>query len=250
MSDKPRLRLHVADDLSTEAFVTLPREQSHYLAAVMRATIGEAVLLFNGRDGEWRAHIFSLAKNAAILEVEEQTRPQATEPDLWLLAAPIKKDRIDLVAEKAGELGASALWPVFTRRTVMSRVNSDRLAAHLLEAAEQCERLTVPTLIEPVALDKALTDWDERRILLFLDESGSGPPLAEVLADLEDGPLAVLVGPEGGFAPEEQRMVAELPFTRAVSLGPRILRAETAAIAALAIIQAIRGDWRKGQPRL
>ncbi|MGE5476915.1 MAG: 16S rRNA (uracil(1498)-N(3))-methyltransferase [Bacteroidales bacterium] len=238
------LRLFVPADLAA-APLTLGKEQSHYVANVMRARPGDDVLLFNGRDGEWRGRLDNVAKNAVTVAVEAQTRPQAAEPDLWLLAAPIKKDRVDLVAEKAAELGASALWPVFTRRTVMSRVNSERLAAHMVEAAEQCERLTVPEVMEPAPLDKALAGWDAARTLLFLDESGGGAPLAEVLNSLPAGPLAVLVGPEGGFAPEERALLARLPFARPVGLGPRILRAETAAIAALAIVQAVRGDWAR-----
>ncbi|MGE5547155.1 MAG: 16S rRNA (uracil(1498)-N(3))-methyltransferase [Solirubrobacterales bacterium] len=248
MTETARFRLHVAAELSAGARVALPREQSHYLANVMRAEAGEAVAVFNGRDGEWLARLARVAKNAAELEVERQTRPQAPEADLWLLAAPIKKERIDLVAEKAAELGASALWPVFTRRTVMSRVNSERLAAHMVEAAEQCERLTVPELKEPLPLERALAGWDHARVLIFLDESGGGPPIAEALAALPAGPLAVLVGPEGGFTPEERALLAGLPFARPVSLGPRILRAETAAIAALAVVQAVKGDWTQ-RPR-
>lgn len=250
MTSKPRLRLYVSADLAVDQSVTLPREQSHYVASVMRASVGEAVLVFNGRHGEWLAHIATLTKNAAILAISHQSRSQSAEPDLWLLAAPIKKDCIDLVAEKASELGASALWPVFTRRTVVNRVNSERLQAHLMEAAEQCERLTIPVLMEPTTLEKALAGWDHSRILLFLDESGGGTPIAHVLADLAGDRLAVLVGPEGGFTPEERTMLVQLPFTRPVSLGPRILRAETAAIASLAVIQALRGDWRKSEPRL
>lgn len=245
MTDRPRFRLFVSAPLAADIAVELPREQAHYLSAVMRARIGEPVLLFNGKDGEWLGVIEFLAKNAATLAVTTQTRPQAAEPDLWLLAAPIKKERIDLVAEKAAELGASALWPVFTRRTVMSRVNTERLSAHMIEAAEQCERLTVPEVKPPAALDKVLAAWDAQRVLLFLDESGSGSPIAEILSSLPAAPLAVLVGPEGGFAPEERALLARLPFARPVSLGPRILRAETAAIAALAIVQAIRGDWTR-----
>lgn len=241
------LRLFVPFDLGPDVALTLPKEQAHYLANVMRAKAGEAVALFNGRDGEWRAALERVAKNNVELVVVEQTRAQAAEPDLWLLAAPIKKDCIDLVAEKAAELGASALWPVFTRRTVMSRVNTERLAARMVEAAEQCERLTVPEVMAPVALDKALAGWDAARTLLFLDEGGSGAPIAEALTG-STGPLAVLVGPEGGFAAEERAALAGLPFARAVSLGPRILRAETAAIAALAIVQAIAGDWTR-RPR-
>lgn len=248
MTDRPRFRLFVSADLIDGAHMTLPREQAHYLANVMRAQAGETVSVFNGRDGEWLARLDVVSKNAATLTAERQTRPQASEPDLWLLAAPIKRERVDLVAEKAAELGASALWPVFTRRTVMSRVNAERLSAHMVEAAEQCERLTVPELKEPVALDKALAGWDAARPLLFLDESGGGAPIAEALAALPEGPLAVLVGPEGGFDDHERVLLARLPFATPVSLGPRILRAETAAIAALAVVQAVRGDWTR-KPR-
>lgn len=235
-STRPRLRLFVDAPLHTGASVTLPREQSHYVVTVMRAAPGEAVALFNGRDGEWRAHIAAAAKSAVTLELEALTRPQAPEPDLWLLAAPIKKDRFDLIAEKAAELGASRLWPVITRRTIIGRVNAERLAAHLVEAAEQCERLTVPELGEAMALDKALAGWPHDRPLLHLDESGGGAPLAEVAAALPAGPAAILVGPEGGFDESERRLLASLPFARPVGLGPRILRAETAPLAALAVL--------------
>jgi 16S rRNA (uracil1498-N3)-methyltransferase len=238
------IRLHVTADLGPGP-LALCKEHAHYVANVMRAKAGEDVLVFNGRDGEWGGRFETVAKNNVTLLLDAQTRPQADEPDLWLVAAPIKKERIDLVAEKASELGASALWPVFTRRTVMSRVNTERLAAHMVEAAEQCERLSVPVVMEPAPLDKALAGWDAGRILLFLDETGTGAPIAEVLAGLPAGPLAVLVGPEGGFAPEERAALAKLPFAKPVSLGPRILRAETAAIAALSIVQAICGDWSR-----
>lgn len=239
------LRLFITADLDAGVRLELCKEHAHYLANVMRAKTGDDVLVFNGRDGEWRGTLSHVAKNAVTLAVDSQTRPQAAEPDLWLLAAPIKKDCIDLVAEKVAELGASALWPVFTRRTVASRVNTERLGAHMREAAEQCERLTVPELLDPAPLDKVLAGWDGSRTLLFLDESGGGTPIAQVLADVPAGPLAVLVGPEGGFADEERALLARLPFARPVGLGPRILRAETAAIAALAVVQAIRGDWAR-----
>lgn len=241
MSQAPRFRLFIDQPL-TAAPLTLGREQSHYLANVMRARVGEMVSLFNGRDGEWRAIIQAASKNAVTLAVDVQTRPQAAEPDIWLLAAPIKKERIDLVAEKAAELGASALWPVLTRRTNMGRVNTDRLRAHLIEASEQCERLTVPALFDPIDLDKALSGWDHARPLIFLDESGTGAPLSDILAD-RPAKLAILTGPEGGFDPAERAMLAQCPFARPASLGPRILRAETAALAALSIAQSICGDW-------
>lgn len=241
MTDRPRLRLFVPADLAADADLALGKEQSHYLANVMRAKTGEAVLLFNGRDGEWLAEVTQAAKSTVRLAVRRRTRPQTAEPDLWLLAAPLKKDNTDLVAEKAAELGASALWSVFTRRTVAARVNAERLRAHLAEAAEQCERLTVPDLKEPAPLERVLAGWDPARTLLFLDESGRGAPLAGAVPA---GLLAILVGPEGGFAPEERALLAACPFARPVSLGPRILRAETAAIAALAVVQAVAGDWR------
>ncbi|TAN60811.1 MAG: 16S rRNA (uracil(1498)-N(3))-methyltransferase [Magnetospirillum sp.] len=244
MSDsRPRLRLFVSAPLAAGQAVAATRDQTHYLGAVMRAALGEAVLLFNGVDGEWRCRIDSLAKAGAALVPEQQTRPQAPEPDLWLLAAPLKRDRTDLVAEKATELGVSRLWPVFTRRTNAGRVNLERMRAHLIEAAEQCERLSVPELTEPAPLDKVLAGWPDGRTLLFLDEGGGGVPLAEAATA---GPTALLVGPEGGFDPEERRMLAAKPYTRPVSLGPRILRAETAAIAALAVWQALAGDGKTG----
>ncbi|MDO8605498.1 MAG: 16S rRNA (uracil(1498)-N(3))-methyltransferase [Phaeospirillum sp.] len=243
LQPRPRLRLFVSVPLIAGQAVATNRDQGHYLSAVMRAEIGEAVLLFNGVDGEWLCRIEALAKAGAALAPQHQTRPQTPEPDLWLLAAPLKRDRTDLVAEKATELGVSRLWPVFTRRTNIGRVNQERMRAHLIEAAEQCERLSIPELAEPVALDKALAGWPAERPLLFLDESGGGLPLAEVAAP---GPAALLVGPEGGFDSEERRMLAEKPYARPVSLGPRILRAETAAMAALAVWQAVAGDWKTG----
>jgi 16S rRNA (uracil1498-N3)-methyltransferase len=240
-TSKPRLRLYVPDDLGPDRSFALDQGQSHYLGSVMRADLGEAVSVFNGRDGQWLCRIEKIGKREVILSVDSQTRLQHAEPDVWLLAAPIKRDRIDLVAEKAGELGASVFWPVMTQHTVMNRVNSERLAAHLKEAAEQCERLTVPILKEPVSLEKALHDWDSNRVLIYLDETG-GQPLFQLIADLpKNAPLAVLVGPEGGFSRQERDWLRTLPMVRPVTLGERILRAETAAIAALAVIGAVRG---------
>ncbi len=241
--DRPRLRLYVEAPLAEGADVALARPQVHYLATVMRARPGESVVLFNGRDGEWLARLAVLSRHEAVARPDSQIRPQTPEPDLWLLAAPIKRARIDWVAEKATELGVSRLWPVITRRTQAERVNLDRLHAHMVEAAEQCERLSLPELAEPTALPRILADWPAERALLFLDESGNGRPLAEAVAG-PAAPLAVLVGPEGGFTPDERDMLAAHPHVRPVTLGPRILRAETASIAALAVIQALAGDWR------
>lgn len=240
MSSKPRLRLFVPDDLAAQTAISLDSAQSHYLAHVMRAQLGEAVSVFNGRDGQWLSTITVLGKKGAIVTLSTQTRPQTPEPDLWLLAAPIKRERFEMVVEKATELGVSALWPVITQHTAMSRVNTERMQSHLIEAAEQCERLTVPHLFDPAPLAQALAQWDQSRPLLYLDETG-GQNLAQYLAPLPAStPLAVLIGPEGGFSESERTWLRSLPMVHPITLGPRILRAETASFAALAVIQSLR----------
>jgi len=240
----PRHRLFVDADLAADADLWVTEQQAHYLLHVMRLAVGAEIALFNGRHGEWRAAIAETGKKKARLIAIELLRPQAPEPDLWLLFAPVKRARIDLIVEKATELGVSVLQPVFTERTVMSRVGEDRLAAIAAEAAEQCERLTVPELRPPLSLQSVLAKWPEERALLMMDESGAGRPIAEALAALPPGPAALLVGPEGGFAKSELDGLGRLTFAVRVGLGPRILRADTAVIAALACWQAIRGDWR------
>jgi len=240
----PRHRLFVDADLAAGSQVWVTEQQAHYLLHVMRLGLGAEIALFNGRDGEWRAKLAETGKKKACLTAIEQLRPQAAEPDLWLLFAAVKRDRIDLIVEKATELGASVLQPVFTERTVISRVNEDRLAAIAMEAAEQCERLTVPSLRTPLSLTAVLAKWPEGRVLMIMDESGAGKPIAETLAELPTVPAALLVGPEGGFTKSELDALSRLPFAVRVGLGPRILRADTAVIAALSCYQAIRGDWR------
>jgi 16S rRNA (uracil1498-N3)-methyltransferase len=243
---QPRHRLFVAADLAAGAAVPLSTAQAHYLADVLRLKGGAEVAVFNGRDGEWSARVAAGGRRDRSLVAGALLRPQASEPDLWLCFAPIKHARIDTVAEKAGELGAAVLQPVLTQRTNVTRVNRARLAANALEAAEQCERLTVPEVREPVSLPRLLGDWPADRKLLFCDESGAGLAIADVLAaEPRGGAWAILVGPEGGFAAEEQALLRALPAARAVSLGPRVLRADTAAIAALALWQALLGDWRR-----
>lgn len=246
-SYRPRTRLHVAAGLAAGARVLLTPPQAHYLANVLRLAAGDAVCLFNGRDGEWRARLGPIKRGAGDAVAETMLRPQAAEPDLWLLFAPLKKARTDYLAEKATELGVARLWPVFTRRTNAERVNLDRLRATAVEAAEQSERLTVPELREPAALAEALADWPAGRRLLVCDETGGGEPVATALAREEArGPAwAVLIGPEGGFARDELDGLRKLPFVTPVGLGPRILRADTAALAALACLQALAGDWRR-----
>lgn len=247
-------RLFVEAGLSRGADVPLSEAQAHHLRHVMRCAEGADLLLFNGRDGEWHGTLALTGKKAASARVGEQTRPQAAEPDLWLCFAPIKRSRIDLVAEKATELGASLLQPVLTQHTAVERVNVERLQANAREAAEQTERLSVPEVRAPVELMKLLAEWPGERRLLMCDETGCGPPIAEALAGLDKeartAPWAIVVGPEGGFAARELDAFRRISAVTAVGLGPRILRADTAVLAALAVWQALIGDWRQPTPRL
>ena len=213
--------------------------QAHYLLAVMRTKPGDPLRLFDDRTGEWLAEVTHAGKRDLVVRVTALLHPRETVPDLWLLAAPIKKGRIDWVAEKACELGVARLVPVLTRRTVVDRLNLERLRAHMIEAAEQCGRTALPTLAEPVKLEALLRGWPEERQLLFADEEG-GVPLAEAAIP---GPAAILIGPEGGFTTEERAAIRALPQARAISLGPRILRADTAAAAAIALWMGAVGDW-------
>jgi 16S rRNA (uracil1498-N3)-methyltransferase len=240
------IRLYITDDLiAGGAAAALDAKQAHYLKAVMRLGAGDEVLVFNGRDGEWRGRIEDLRKKGGALSLVERTRAQERGPDLWLAFAPAKRGTPELVARAATELGVSALQPVTTRRTVVGRVNTERLRANAVEAAEQCGRLTVPAVLKPIALDTLLADWPADRRLMLCDETGGGVPIAQALsAQDRAAPWAVLVGPEGGFDPSELDVLGKQPIVTSVGLGPRILRAETAAIAALACWQALVGDWR------
>lgn len=254
MSATPRL--YVAPDLSEGADILIDGDQAHYLMRVLRLGVGDRVRLFNGRDGEFEANVAAVTKSAARLVLVKWMREQAGTPDLWLLFAPLKKARTDFVVEKAVELGASEVVPVITERTDADTVRVDRLARLAVEAAEQTERLDVPPVREAVKLPALLAGWNPGRVLIYADEAGDeggkpwggeagkAGPIADVLRDLGDVPAAILIGPEGGFSPAERKRLRELPFVRPVGLGPRILRAETAAVAALALWQALRGDWR------
>jgi 16S rRNA (uracil1498-N3)-methyltransferase len=247
-------RLFVEADLASGVEAPLSEAQAHYLRHVMRRADGAPLLLFNGRDGEWRATLALRGKKAAAAAVGERTREQAAEPDLWLCFAPIKRARIDMIAEKATELGVALLQPMLTQHTAVERVNVERLRANAIEAAEQTERLSVPEVRKPVELARLLADWPADRRLLMADETGGGPPIAEALGALDEparaAPWAILVGPEGGFAAAELAAVRRMKNVTAVGLGPRILRADTAALAALACWQSLVGDWRKSTPRL
>lgn len=248
---RAKIRLHVAADLGASAEVVLDRDQAHYLFGVMRQGVGAEILIFNGRDGEWLAEVTDAGKRAGRLTCRTQTRAQTEPPDLWLCFAPIKKARTDFIAEKACEMGCRRLIPVLTQNTNAERVNVARLAAHGVEAAEQCGLVSVPDVADPVRLDRLLADWPEDRRLMFCDErlAGQVPDLPlDTGPDGPDtdgaGPWAVLIGPEGGFTPQEADKLRALPFAYPVALGPRVLRADTAVVAALTLWQIRLGDWR------
>ena len=238
-----KTRLYVDAPLAEGAAIGLDHERAHFLRHVLRLEPGDKVAVFNGRDGEWTARIDGFGKGWCSLAAEELRRAQDAAPDLWLAFAPIKKGRIDMIAEKACELGVSRLLPVFTRHTDPNRVNTDRLAANAVEAAEQCERLSVPEVAQPQQLFQMLADWPADRALIALAETGAAEPLAAVAGRLKGRKVGFLVGPEGGFAQMELDELARHPSCVAAGLGPRVLRAETAVFAALAVGQALAGDW-------
>jgi 16S rRNA (uracil1498-N3)-methyltransferase len=241
-----KLRLHVEGALATGGSIAPTTDQEHYLLRVMRAEDGDRVSLFNGKDGEWLARIVLIGKRRCALVLESQTKVQEDVPDLWLIFAPIKRTPADFVAQKAVELGVRCLQPVLTHRTIARRVNPARLRANAVEAAEQSGRLSVPEIGELVRLPDLLRKWPATRKLIFCDESGEAPPIASALAEIgrTSDSWAILTGPEGGFDDTERALVRSLPYVIPVTLGPRIMRADTAALAALAVWQAISGDWQ------
>jgi 16S rRNA (uracil1498-N3)-methyltransferase len=238
-----KVRLYVEAALDAGARVDLSDAQAHYLLHVMRARAGDRICLFNGRDGEWLAALTQVTKKSCTLVCAKPTRPQSDTPDVWLCFAPIKKTPADYVVQKATELGVRMLIPVFTRRTIVTRVNGARMTANAIEAAEQSDRLTVPEIREPATLEKLLKHWPEKRRLVFCDEGGAARSIATALPDIADASFAILTGPEGGFDPAERDLIRSHRCVMPVALGPRILRADTAALAALAVLQALKGDW-------
>lgn len=245
MADRLDARLFVREALAAKAQLTLGRGQAHYLAHVLRLAPGAVIALFNGRDGEWQARIESVARSDAVVAVETRLREQRAEPDLWLLFAPVKRTPLDFLVQKATELGVSELVPAITRRTIVERVRRERMEANAIEAAEQCERLTVPRIRDAVPLDHVLDNWRGDRRILMCAETGAAEPIRDVLNRIRSKePCAILTGPEGGFEKTELDALRKLPFVTAVGLGPRILRADTAALAALACWQSALGDWR------
>ena len=237
------IRLYVTADLAEGVAVALDQGQSHYLASVMRRAVGDEVLVFNGRDGEWRAPIEVLGKRGVIVRATAQERPQAVGPDVDLVVALVKRARVETIVEKAAELGARRVRLVVTERTNAERTRLDRLAAIAAEAAEQTGRLDVPEIVEPVKLQRLIEGWEAPRRLLFCDEAGDAKPALQALGEAPSGPWAILIGPEGGFSPAEREALRNLPYATPATLGPRILRADTAAISALTLWQAVQGDW-------
>ena len=250
MSERIATRLYIPDALAEGASVPLGAAQAHRLRNVLRLDPGAAVAAFNARDGEWCCTIAEIGRNAGALTVGECLRPPAPETDLWLVFAPVKRVRLDWLVEKATELGCSALLPVWTARTQAERLNLARLTALAVAAAEQSERLSVPQIRAPERLDRVIAAWPASRPLFFCDETGGGRPIAEPLARLgASGAAALLIGPEGGFDATELDALGKLTKVTRVGLGPRVLRAETAALAAVAVFQALVGDWRRARPR-
>ncbi len=236
-----KVRLYVDQPLGQGQTVSLTKEQAHYLFGVMRLEQGAVISLFNGRDGEWDASVAEANKKGGALQCETQTRPLQMPPDLWFYFAPIKKERTDFIVEKAAEMGAARIIPVQTDFTNSGRVNQGRLQAHAIEAAEQCGGTYVPEVAEMQKLSRVLDHWDDGRQLMFCDETLVGA--AQALGEVAGGKWAILIGPEGGFSDAERDRLRRQPFARSVSLGRRILRADTAAVAALTVWQQHLGDW-------
>jgi 16S rRNA (uracil1498-N3)-methyltransferase len=235
-------RLFVDQTLSNASDVALSREQAHYVLNVLRMNAGDALSVFNAVDGEWLAYLTDVKKKDASIRCERRLSEAAPPPDIDYVFAPLKHARLDYMVQKATELGARRLRPVITARTIAERVNLDRMRANAIEAAEQCNLVFVPEVLEPVSLNAAIRDWDAARTLIYCDETAERSDPLKIL-DTVNTPAAILVGPEGGFTEEERAMLKKLDYVRAISLGPRIMRADTVAIAAFALVQAAIGDW-------
>lgn len=234
-------RLYIESALCAGGDVRLEQPQAHFLGTVMRKRVGDNVRVFNADAGEWLAEIVELSKRKASLHIIEQLRMPVACPDIWLLFAPLKKARNGFVVEKATELGVALFQPVITTRTT-SKIRMDKMNAHIQEAAEQTERLDLPQVRVPLNLEEVLESWDENRILIFADEEGEASQAAQVLSKIKT-PCAILIGPEGGFTDAERNLLRSKPYVTPISLGPRILRADTAALATLSLWQAVSGDW-------
>ncbi len=244
MSKKNRIRLFAYEPLEDGCIYTCSSDQSHYLSNVMRQNVGDEIFLFDGQNGEFRAHISKISKKEILLQVSEKVFNFEKVPDIWLLFAPVKKENTDIIVQKAVELGVSKLLPIKTEYTIISQIKKERTLSQIIEAAEQSRRQDIPLLENLKTLEETLSSWDHSRKLIFLDETGEGSCLNEAIYHMEE-PIAFLVGPEGGFSKKELEILKKMPYTMGVSLGKRILRSETAAIAALSCWQAFQGDWNK-----
>jgi len=238
-------RLFVVEPLSKGASLTLDRSQAHYLTTVLRKSVGDSVRLFNGKDGEWQADIVQQSKKQVTLTLTKHLRVQQMAPDIHLMFAPVRKHRTAFILEKATELGVSHICPVITTRTQFPKLNIEKSRAQIIEAAEQTERLDIPTLSVPQKLDNLLDGWTSQRRILFADEAGDAQPAIEALGSIT-GPMAILIGPEGGFDSKERQRVRLMDNVTPVSLGPRILRADTAALSLITLWQAVHGDYMAG----
>lgn len=245
MKKKAKIRLYVADKLSESAELSLNEKQAHYLTNVMKLAIGETLLAFDNENGEFECEIVSAAKKSCVIKVCSQTKEFVKCPDIWILFAPVKKDQTDFIIQKATELGVSAILPVITARTIAEKVKKERFEAQSIEASEQCRRVDLPEISDALTLDKVLANWDKERTLYFMDETLQSQPAIKAFGS-EQKKAAILVGPEGGFSEEELARLRGLPFAKGVTMGKRILRAETAVAAALACWQMIAGDWDEG----
>jgi 16S rRNA (uracil1498-N3)-methyltransferase len=237
-------RLFVHNDLVAGGRIETEREQANYLLNVLRLKDGDAILVFNGRDGEWRARIAEASRKGCVLVVAERTREQTPLADLHYLFAPLKHARLDYIVQKAVEMGAGRLSPVLTQFTQVARVNLERMRANVIEAAEQCGVIEIPEVDAPRRLAEVLNGWDSKRRLFFCDEAAPTASPPDALMGLPRGPAALLIGPEGGFSDSERADLLQKTYVTALWLGPRILRADTAAVAALALVQSFIGDWR------
>ena len=236
-------RLHLDAELGPSRDIGLPREQAHYLTGVLRLEPGDPVSVFNARDGEWLAYLTTVSKKSSALRCERRLSDVKPPPDIDYIFAPLKHARLDYVVQKATELGVRRLRPVITSRTIAERVNLERMTANVIEAAEQCNLVFVPEVHEPVKLEKLLQGWEPGRALVYCDEKAVIANPLEALKSLKP-PAAILIGPEGGFTDGEKSLLKSLDYVTAISLGPRIMRADTAAVAALTLLQASLGDWR------
>ena len=237
-----QIRLYIAQPLTVGSEVVLNEQQSHYLTHVMKLKVGDTISCFDNQSGEYGCTLIAVGKKQTTLKVLEHHKPYTQTPDIWLLFAPVKKDNTDFIIQKATELGVRKIIPVQTRYTITERIKRERFEAQAIEAAEQCRRVDLPQIAEIKKFDDILQQWDKTRILYYMDETLTGKPIAQALENAKS--CAILVGPEGGFSAEELAKLRGLSFARAVCLGPRILRAETAVVSALSCWQALKGDWQ------